>query len=158
LEVRQLIRRMSRENALWGAPKIHGELLKLGFDISETSVGKYLVRRKGSLYSVNSNKLWRLSGLTSLECLSALSLAASPRLVKVWAHFQLATDWQSDECCYRRFAIFVAAFAAGMFAQPREVPRIGSQGDRSHEAYVPEYGRSDCLTRRDGRLFRMDCT
>ena len=39
---------MSRENPLWGAPKIHGELLKLGFDISETSVSKYLVRRKGS--------------------------------------------------------------------------------------------------------------
>ena len=46
LEVRQLIRRMSRQNPLWGAPKIHGELLKLGFDISETSVSKYLVRRK----------------------------------------------------------------------------------------------------------------
>jgi hypothetical protein len=37
-----------RENQLWGAPKIHGELLKLGFDISETSVSKYLVRGKGS--------------------------------------------------------------------------------------------------------------
>jgi hypothetical protein len=48
LEVRQLVRRMSRENQLWGAPKIHGELLKLGFDISETSVSKYLVCRKGS--------------------------------------------------------------------------------------------------------------
>jgi putative transposase len=39
---------MSRENQLWGAPKIHGELLKLGFDISETSVSKFLVRGKGS--------------------------------------------------------------------------------------------------------------
>ena len=48
LEVRQLIRRMSRENPLWGAPKIHGELLKLGIDISESSVSKYLVRPKGS--------------------------------------------------------------------------------------------------------------
>ena len=35
---------MSRENPLWGAPRIHGELLKLGIDIGETSVGKYLVR------------------------------------------------------------------------------------------------------------------
>jgi putative transposase len=43
-EVRALIRRMSRENTLWGAPHIHGELLKLGIDISETSVAKYLVR------------------------------------------------------------------------------------------------------------------
>ena len=45
-EVRQLIRTMSRENPLWGAPRIHGELLKLGIDIGETSVSKYLVRRR----------------------------------------------------------------------------------------------------------------
>ena len=37
---------MSRENPLWGAPRIHGELLKLGIDIGETSVGKYMVRRR----------------------------------------------------------------------------------------------------------------
>jgi putative transposase len=37
-EVRQLIRTVSRENPLWGAPRIHGELLKLGIDIGETSV------------------------------------------------------------------------------------------------------------------------
>jgi transposase InsO family protein len=36
---------MRRENPLWGAPRIHGELLKLGIDIGETSVSKYLVRR-----------------------------------------------------------------------------------------------------------------
>ena len=45
-EVRDLIRRMSRENPLWGAPRIHGELLKLGIDIGETSVSKYLVRSR----------------------------------------------------------------------------------------------------------------
>jgi transposase InsO family protein len=44
-EVREWIRTMSRENPLWGAPRIHGELLKLGIDIGETSVSKYLVRR-----------------------------------------------------------------------------------------------------------------
>src|SRR6516164_5682228 len=43
-ETRKLIRQMSRENPLWGAPRIHGELLKLGIDIGETSVGKYMVR------------------------------------------------------------------------------------------------------------------
>jgi len=37
---------MSRENPLWGAPRIHGELLKLGIDIGETSVSKYLVRAR----------------------------------------------------------------------------------------------------------------
>jgi len=44
-EVRQLIRRMCRENPTWGAPRIHGELLKLGIDIGETSVSKYMARR-----------------------------------------------------------------------------------------------------------------
>jgi len=43
-ETRKLIRQMTRENPLWGAPRIHGELLKLGIDIGETSVGKYMVR------------------------------------------------------------------------------------------------------------------
>jgi len=37
---------MSRENPLWGAPKMHGELLKLGIDIGETSVSKYMMRRR----------------------------------------------------------------------------------------------------------------
>jgi putative transposase len=46
VETRQLIRRMSRENPLWGAPRIHGELLKLGIDIGETSVSKYMVRER----------------------------------------------------------------------------------------------------------------
>jgi len=43
-EVRDLIRKMCRENLVWGAPRIHGELLKLGIDIGETSVSKYMVR------------------------------------------------------------------------------------------------------------------
>ena len=45
-EVRDLIRRMCRENPTWGAPRIHGELRKLGIDIGETSVSKYMVRTR----------------------------------------------------------------------------------------------------------------
>ncbi len=45
-EVRELIRTMSRDNPLWGAPRIYGELLKLGIEIGETSVSKYLGRRR----------------------------------------------------------------------------------------------------------------
>src|SRR6516164_4138481 len=45
-QVRDLIRRLSRENPLWGAPHIHGELLKLGITIGETSVTKYMVRHR----------------------------------------------------------------------------------------------------------------
>nr|WP_249793980.1 hypothetical protein [Bradyrhizobium cenepequi] len=47
-ELRALIRRMSMENPLWGAPRIHGELLKLGFEVAQSSVAKYMVKRRGS--------------------------------------------------------------------------------------------------------------
>ena len=40
-EVRALIFRMSQDNFLWGAPRIHGELLKLGFDVSQATVSRY---------------------------------------------------------------------------------------------------------------------
>jgi transposase InsO family protein len=45
-EIRDLIRQMCRENPTWGAPRIHGELLMLGIDIGETSVSKYMPRRR----------------------------------------------------------------------------------------------------------------
>ena len=45
-ELRVLIRRMSMDNPLWGAPRIHGELLKLGFEIAQSSVAKYMVKRR----------------------------------------------------------------------------------------------------------------
>jgi hypothetical protein len=47
LEIRRLIRGISIANPLWGAPRIHGELLKLGIDIGQTSVAKYMARRRG---------------------------------------------------------------------------------------------------------------
>src|SRR5438132_1522202 len=45
-EVRDLIRRMSRANPLWGAPRIHGELLKLGLTVSQATVSKYMPRQR----------------------------------------------------------------------------------------------------------------
>jgi transposase InsO family protein len=45
--LRSLIRRMSAENPLWGAPRIHGELLKLGFEVAQSSVANYMVKRSG---------------------------------------------------------------------------------------------------------------
>ena len=44
--MRVLIRRMSRENPLWGAPRIHDELLMLGIEVAESTVGRYMVRRR----------------------------------------------------------------------------------------------------------------
>ncbi len=45
-EVRNLIRKMSLANPLWGAPRIHGELLKLGIDVSQATVAKYMARQR----------------------------------------------------------------------------------------------------------------
>ena len=45
-EIRQLIRDMSLANPRWGAPRIHGELLKLGVDVGQTSVAKYMARHR----------------------------------------------------------------------------------------------------------------
>jgi len=53
-EIRTLIRKMSSENCLWGAPRIHGELLKLGYDICETTIAKYMVGNPGP-----SAQTWR---------------------------------------------------------------------------------------------------
>ena len=46
LEIRDLIRTISRNNPRWGAPCIHGELLKLGIEITQPTVAKYMVRQR----------------------------------------------------------------------------------------------------------------
>ena len=45
-DIRRLIHEMSIANPLWGAPRIHGELLKLGIDVGQTTVAKYMARRR----------------------------------------------------------------------------------------------------------------
>ena len=47
-ELRDVIWQMSEANPLWGAPRIHGELLKLGIEVSQATVAKYMVRRQGA--------------------------------------------------------------------------------------------------------------
>src|SRR3954454_6925760 len=47
IELRALIRQISNNNPLWGAPRIHGELLKLGFEVAQSTVAKYMIRRRG---------------------------------------------------------------------------------------------------------------
>jgi hypothetical protein len=46
-EIRDLIRRMSKENPLWGAPRIHGELLMLGIEVAQSTVARYMNKRQG---------------------------------------------------------------------------------------------------------------
>jgi transposase InsO family protein len=46
-DIRRLVRQISGENPLWGAPRVHGELLKLGIEIAQSTVAKYMERRRG---------------------------------------------------------------------------------------------------------------
>ena len=72
-EVRDLIRRMSRENPLWGAPRIHGELLKLGIEVSEATVSKYLERHRKP-----PSQTWRTFLRNHVGCLASIDFFVVP--------------------------------------------------------------------------------
>ena len=60
---------MSRENRLWGAPRIHGELLKLGFEVAESTVSKYMIRRRGP-----PSQTWRTFLRNHADAIAAIDL------------------------------------------------------------------------------------
>src|SRR4051794_1509167 len=78
-EVRDLIRIMSRNNPRWGAPRIHGELLKLGMEITEPTVAKYMVRHRKP-----PSQIWRtllqnhVHSMVSVDFFSAPQRRRSP--------------------------------------------------------------------------------
>jgi Integrase core domain len=74
-ELRELIRRMSTENPLWGAPRIHGELLKLGFEVAESTVSKYMIRRRGP-----PSQSWRTFLRNHADAIAAIDLCVVPTL------------------------------------------------------------------------------
>ena len=78
-EVRDLIRQMNSANPLWGAPRIHGELLKLGINVSQATVAKYMVRRIGT-----PSPTWR-----SFLRNEAIGIVAIDMFVAVSASFRL---------------------------------------------------------------------
>ena len=76
-EVRTLIRRMANENSTWGAPRIHGELLKLGFDISERTVSRYIRRLSPP---EQARKLWATFLRNHREVITAMDFFTVPTL------------------------------------------------------------------------------
>src|SRR4051812_28918611 len=67
-EIRRLIRQMNLANPLWGAPRIHGELLKLGIDVGQTSVAKYMARpRRPPSQGWRTFLLNHADGMTSID-------------------------------------------------------------------------------------------
>src|SRR6266446_8749839 len=73
VEMRQLIRQMSVANPLWGAPRIHGELLKLGIAVGQTSVAKYMVRSR-----VPRSQGWRTFLRNHADGIAAMDLFVVP--------------------------------------------------------------------------------
>jgi hypothetical protein len=73
--LRDLIRRMSRENALWGASRIHGELLMLGFEVAQSTVSKYMVRP-----SKPPSQSWKTFLRNHTQAIAAIDLCVVPTL------------------------------------------------------------------------------
>ncbi len=74
-ELRDLIRRMSKENPLWGAPRIHGELRKLGFELAQSTVSKYMVRRR-----TPPSQSWKTFLRNQADGIAAIDLCVVPTL------------------------------------------------------------------------------
>jgi hypothetical protein len=74
-----LIRTMSLANPLWGAPRMHGELLKLGIDVGQTSVTKYLARRRRP-----SSQGWRTFLRNHADGIVAMDLFVVPTVGDAW--------------------------------------------------------------------------
>jgi len=78
-EIRDLIRQMSVANPLWGAPRIHGEMLKLGIEVSQATVGRHMVRRHGP-----PSPTWRTFLSNQIDGIAAIDM-----FVVVTAAFRL---------------------------------------------------------------------
>ena len=73
--LRDLIQRMSRENPLWGASRIHGELLMLGFRVAQSTVSKYMARRENP-----PSQTWKTFLQNHAEAIAAIDMCVVPTL------------------------------------------------------------------------------
>jgi len=73
--LRDLIRRMSRENPLWGAPRIHGELSMLGFEVAQSTVSKYMMRS-----GTPPSQSWKTFLRNHAEAIAAIDMCVVPTL------------------------------------------------------------------------------
>jgi transposase InsO family protein len=74
-ELRDLIRRMNKENPLWGASRIHGELLMLGFEVAQSTVSKYLARP-----AKPPSQSWKTFLRNHAEAIAAIDMCVVPTL------------------------------------------------------------------------------
>ena len=74
-EIRALVRQMRVQNPLWGAPRIHGELLKLGFNVSQATVSRYMPRR-----TPDPDQAWLTCLHNHLNCTASIDFLVVPTL------------------------------------------------------------------------------
>jgi hypothetical protein len=72
-EMRDLIRNLSQANPLWGAPRIHGELLKLGIEVAQSTVAKYLRRPRKP-----ASQTWRTFLTNHMEQMASIDFFLVP--------------------------------------------------------------------------------
>jgi hypothetical protein len=140
-DLRVLIRRMSIENPLWGAPRIHGELLKLGFEVAQSSVAKYMVKRQGPHGFAE-----RLIGSIRRECvdhLIVLGEAHLRRILRAYARYynEIRTHRSLDKDA----------------PISRPVQRIGNISSRPSSPILQNlvFGRHNMLEQKYRRLCRL---
>jgi hypothetical protein len=75
-EVRSLIRRISGENPLWGAPRIHGELLKVGIEVAQSKVAKYMAKRRPG----GSGQTWKTFFCNHVAGIEAMDFLVVPTI------------------------------------------------------------------------------
>jgi transposase InsO family protein len=87
--LRDLIRRMSKENLLWGASRIHGELLMLGFEVAQSTVSKYMVRG-----GTPPSQTWKTFLQNHADAIAAIDMCVVPTLTfdRLFAFLVLGHD------------------------------------------------------------------
>ena len=96
-ELRNLIRRMSKENPLWGAPRIHGELLMLGFEIAQSTVSKYMVVRLNP-----PSQSWKTFLRNHAEAIAAIDMCVVPTVTFELLFPSWFSGTAGDTCCGSR--------------------------------------------------------
>jgi hypothetical protein len=160
-EIRKLIREMSIANPLWGAPRIHGELLKLGIDIGQTSVAKYMAKRRDP-----PSQGWRTFLRNHADGMAAIDLFVVPTIsfrllygLLIMGHGRRRILWfgvtshptaewianqLTEACGWEKAPRFLIRDRDGVYGEifVRRVRSIGIRDDRRR--HVP-HGKTDLL-------------
>jgi hypothetical protein len=128
-EVRHLITRMARENFLWGAPRIHGELLMLGFSVSQATVSRYMPARsrrpEQSWRTFPRNQAmafghceyseeWQSGGLQSQSYSAQLERSRATQIATVWVGRRRSFGRVQSTLSNRRIRLRSAECARGV--------------------------------------------